>query len=69
MAAKVTEKMLYGLFLDLWYADRGYAARIEELTDELKDAKVNAKKTKKLLEAAEKQYAELNNGNKPRPPK
>lgn len=69
MASKLTEKMLYGTFLDLWYANQDYESMIVNLTDSLKDIKVNAKKTKKLLELAEKQYIELNNGVKPTPPK
>jgi len=62
------EKMLYCLYLDLYYSDCGLDDRIEELTDDLKHAKAMSKKTKKSLAQVEKQYFELN-GRKPMAPK
>jgi hypothetical protein len=61
------EKMLYALFLDLWYADQGYDGRIEELIDDLKEAKKHSKKTKKSLVEVKALYRELN-GSDPKPP-
>lgn len=66
--AKSSEKMLYNLYLDLWYAANGYDDRIEDLTIELKDAKASGKKAKKLLADVEAQYTTLT-GSAPRKPK
>ena len=63
------EKQLYGLFLDLYYADKGYDSLVEEITDDLKHAKANSKKTKKSLEKVTKLYTDLNGGRKPSVPR
>lgn len=63
------EKMYYGLFLDLFYAKQGYQSRVEELTEELADAKKNLKKTTAAFIKCEARYKELNNGQAPRLPK
>ena len=62
------EQQLYGLFLDLWYADQGYTARIDEMKEELKDMQTTCKKVKKQLSVVEAQYSSLYN-SKPSPPK
>jgi len=53
------ERLLYGLFLDLWYANQGYESSIEEMQDVLKEMKSSHKKVKKELEVARAKYVEL----------
>ena len=66
--AKLTEKMLYQAYLDLYYANQDYESMVDEMTETLKTMKAGAKRTKKLLALAEQQYVEINN-SKPQPPK
>jgi hypothetical protein len=61
-------KKLYSLYLDLWYAVRGYEDRIMDLTEELKDCKKTFRKaTKDLIKITEK-YEEIT-GKPPLKPK
>jgi len=62
------EKMLYGLFLDLFCSCEVCQEYVDQLTDDLKSAKASAKKIKKSLEAVKAQYVVLN-GSLPREPK
>jgi len=60
-----TERMLYGLFLDLSYSVTGYEELIKDLESNIKDAKKNLKKSKKNLEIVRKRYVEIN-GHEPK---
>ena len=63
--SKLTEKMLFSVFLDLHYALSDYDINIEDMTQSLKDMKKNRAKTKRLLGKATAQYEKIN-GRKPR---
>lgn len=66
--AKLTEKMLYSTYLDLYYAKVDYESMIEDLTDSLKNIKSNYKKTIKLLGVAKEHYIKVS-GHEPMDPK
>ena len=57
--AKLTEKMLYDVFLDLWYADKDNDDIIKEYAAIIKSARKKATRIKRLLKKAEEHYFEV----------
>ena len=62
------EKMLYELYLDLYYAEGDSEAHVEEVASSLKNFRALHRKTKKRLAKVEAEYVALY-GRKPTKPK
>jgi len=60
MARKITEKMLFEVWLDIKYALEDLEQRVSDIKIDLTDNKRRVTKTKKLLTQAEKHYEEVN---------
>lgn len=54
--AKLTEKQLYATWLDIWYANEVNQEFIDQLSDQLKEAKIMKRKSTKLLKKASDHY-------------
>ncbi len=62
------QKLLYEVYLDLWYAEGSLEDRVEDLAADLKDARAKLRKGKKALAKVEAQYKEVH-GRDPMKPK
>ena len=56
---KENERMLFEVFLDLFYADEGSEYRVADAKTELTDAKTQQKRVKKALAKTVARYTEL----------
>jgi len=65
---KLTEKQLYGVWLDLLYADQLNEEYIKEVLDDLKTKRKYRRKIKALLKKATEHYITIN-GKEPMKPK
>jgi hypothetical protein len=56
MAKKPTERMLYEIYLDLWYASHIAKEQADELAEDLRGARQTVRKTDALLKKATENY-------------
>jgi hypothetical protein len=62
------EKQLFGVYLDLWYAEGDIEDRVEQLAEDLKSARKMRSKIKRSLAKVFERYKEIH-GREPLKPK